>query len=321
LHAIVTGAAGFIGSHLCEALLEQGWQVTGVDSLTAFYSPEAKRHNLHLLLDHPDFTWLNADVNQLDWTRLGAGASVIFHLAAQAGVRAAWGEAFGTYLRHNVSATQHLLEGVKACHQPPRVIFASSSSLYGNAERTPTPETATLQPISPYGVTKQAAERLGFIYQEAFEVPFTALRYFTVYGPRQRPDMAFHRFIFALRDGLAIAIHGNGQQTRDFTYVSDTVAATIAAAHSDAAIGQAINVAGGTKVTLLQAIDTLEQVSGQRLTLDIGPPVSGDARETCADTSKARQLLDFKASVALDEGLAAMWRWAHERPTQRNGSA
>ena len=226
--ALVTGAAGFIGSHLSERLLDDGVEVRGVDRFSDYYDVALKRANLALLESRPGFSFTEGDLNELDLAQLLDGVDVVFHLAAQPGVRASWGREFEIYLRDNLLATQRLLEESRS-HELRRFVFASSSSIYGDAEHFPTKETDAPGPVSPYGVTKLAAEHLGRQYFKGFGVPTVALRYFTIFGPRQRPDMAFNRFISAGLDGEPIAVFGDGLQERDFTYVSDAVAATIAA--------------------------------------------------------------------------------------------
>ncbi|TAE48569.1 MAG: NAD-dependent epimerase/dehydratase family protein, partial [Oscillatoriales cyanobacterium] len=226
---IVTGAAGFIGSNLVETLLNQGEQVIGVDEVNDYYNPELKRKNLAHFEKHPNFKLIEGNILSLDWKPLLANAEVIYHQAAQAGVRASWGYGFRSYTERNINATQVLLEAAKDAPQLKKFVLASSSSVYGNAETFPTSETACPQPVSPYGITKLAAERLASLYHHNFGVPATILRYFTVYGPRQRPDMAFHIFFKSILRGEAISIYGDGQQTRDFTFISDCVAANLAA--------------------------------------------------------------------------------------------
>jgi nucleoside-diphosphate-sugar epimerase len=310
MHAIVTGAAGFIGSHLCNALLDAGWTVTGIDGFVAYYPREIKEGNLRPLRGRRGFHFIEADLGQLDWAPLLAGSDTVFHQAAQAGVRASWGDTFASYLYHNLQALQRLLDAVRQIEHKPRVIFASSSSLYGDAETLPTPESTIPLPVSPYGITKMAGERLGFVYHRSYAVPFTALRYFTVYGPRQRPDMAFHRFMRALRRGETIKVYGDGAQTRDFTFVSDIVAANLAAATSEAAIGEAFNIGGGARVSLHDVLATIERVSGRRFERLMLADQAGDARHTGADISKAQRLLGYHPTTDLETGLRAMWEWS-----------
>ena len=228
MKALVTGAAGFIGSTLSAALVDRGIDVIGVDCFTDYYSREVKEDNLARLRQHPKFTFVEAALQTADLESLLDGVTVVYHLAAQAGVRKSWGDDFRIYTTNNVDATQRLLEAVK--DRPlSRFVYASSSSVYGDIAAIPMREDVRLQPVSPYGVTKLAAEHLCHLYHVNFGVPAVSLRYFTVYGPRQRPDMGFHRFIRAALTGGAITLFGDGQQTRDFTYVGDAVAATMAA--------------------------------------------------------------------------------------------
>jgi UDP-glucose 4-epimerase len=275
-----------------------------------YYPRPVKERNLKALMAHTGFRLLEADVCDVDWATVLDGVDVVFHQAAQAGVRASWGESFDGYLHHNLLGLQRLLEGVRQQDQPPRVVFASSSSLYGDAETLPTPETTMPLPVSPYGVTKMAGERLGLVYNASFGVPFTALRYFTVYGPRQRPDMAFNRFMKALRRGEPIDVYGDGGQTRDFTFVSDIIAANLAAASATGAVGQAFNIGGGARVSLNEVLATIEQVSGRRFERRTHEAQAGDARHTGADIRKAADILGYRPQVTLEAGLSAMWTWS-----------
>jgi len=246
--AVVTGAAGFLGSHLAESLLADGYAVVGVDCFTDYYDPAIKRKNLARLLPDPGFTLLPLDLGVDDLAPLPRHARWVFHQAAQPGVRASWGAEFAAYARHNVLATQRLLEHYKGSAVE-RVVVASSSSVYGDAERMPTTEDDLPRPYSPYGVTKLAAEHLALLYARNFALPAVALRYFTVYGPRQRPDMGFHRFLRAILGGGAIEVYGDGEQTRDFTFVADAVSANRAAARQGVP-GRAYNVGGGSRVSV-----------------------------------------------------------------------
>jgi len=289
---IVTGVAGFIGSNLAEKLLEQGDQVIGIDQFNDYYDPSLKRQNAHILAKYPEFKLIEADIQALDWRQLLQGVEVLFHQAAQAGVRASWGDGFRQYTERNINATQIILEAAKETPSLQRMVFASTSSVYGNAETMPTPETLCPQPVSPYGITKLAAERLCWLYHQNFNVPVTALRYFTVYGPRQRPDMAFHKFFQAAIAGKPIGIYGDGKQTRDFTFISDAVAANLAAAVVPEAVGEVFNIGGGSRVVLLDVLDTMEKVIGK-----------------AADVTKARTILGYNPQVSLAEGLAQEWQW------------
>ncbi|ERN41554.1 nucleoside-diphosphate-sugar epimerase [Rubidibacter lacunae KORDI 51-2] len=305
---IVTGAAGFIGSHLVEALLARGDRVIGIDQFNNYYDPALKRRNVAAFADNPNFESIEGDIQHLDWPALLTGVSVVFHQAAQAGVRASWGQGFRDYTERNINATQVILEAAKTSSLQ-RLVYASTSSVYGNAETMPTPETICPQPVSPYGITKLAAERMCWLYQRNFDVPVTALRYFTVYGPRQRPDMAFHKFFKAAIAEEAIPIYGDGQQTRDFTFVSDAIAANLAAAAVPEAIGQVFNIGGGSRVVLNDVLDTMEAIVEHSIRRTYQDRAMGDARHTSADVTKAKQLLGYQPQVSLADGLAREWEW------------
>lgn len=309
---IVTGVAGFIGSNLAQKLLEQGDQVIGIDQFNDYYDPSLKRKNAHILAKYPEFKLIEADIQALDWRQLLQGVEVLFHQAAQAGVRASWGDGFRQYTERNINATQIILEAAKETPSLQRMVFASTSSVYGNAETMPTPETLCPQPVSPYGITKLAAERLCWLYHQNFNVPVTALRYFTVYGPRQRPDMAFHKFFQAAIAGKPIGIYGDGKQTRDFTFISDAVAANLAAAVVPEALGEVFNIGGGSRVVLLDVLDTMEKVIGKPIERLHQGLARGDARHTAADVTKARTILGYNPQVSLAEGLAQEWQWIQE---------
>lgn len=306
---IVTGVAGFIGSHIAQTLLEAGHHVIGIDQFNDYYSPELKRKNVAPLQSYTEFKLIEDDIQALDWSALLSGVDVVYHQAAQAGVRASWGKGFRDYTERNINATQIMLEAAKDAASLQRFVFASTSSIYGNAETFPTSETTCPQPVSPYGITKLAAERLCQLYHQNFNVPFTALRYFTVYGPRQRPDMAFHKFFKAVLDDRPIDIYGDGQQTRDFTFVKDAVAANLAAAQAPEAVGEIFNIGGGSRVVLTEVIDTMEAIVGQPIRRNHIGLAMGDARHTSADVSKANKLLGYQPQVSLAEGLAQEWEW------------
>lgn len=306
---IVTGVAGFIGSHLAEAILNQGDEVIGVDQFNDYYDPMLKRKNIASFANHPSFRLVEADIQATDWSSLLDGVDVVYHQAAQAGVRASWGEGFRSYTERNINATQILLEAAKDAKQLKRLVFASTSSVYGNAETLPTYETICPQPVSPYGITKLAAERLCWLYHQNFKVPVTALRYFTVYGPRQRPDMAFHKFFKAVIEDQAIPVYGDGQQTRDFTFVQDAIAANLAAAQVPEAVGEVFNIGGGSRVVLTEVLDTMEKIVGQPIRRNHMENAMGDARHTAADVSKAKNILGYQPQVSLAEGLEREWQW------------
>jgi len=307
MKALVTGAAGFIGSHLSEALLEHGAEVAGLDCFTDYYPRAIKEGNLAPLLKHPRFQFVEGSLQQADLAALVDGKTHVFHLAAQAGVRKSWGRDFETYTSHNVDGTQRLLEAIKG-RDVHRVVYASSSSVYGDHVSIPMVEASILQPVSPYGVTKLAAEHLCHLYFTNYGVPTVSLRYFTVYGPRQRPDMGFHRFIRAALSDQPIAIYGDGEQTRDFTYVADAVAATMAAGDRGAP-GAVYNIGGGSRVSINQVLGLIGKVTGRQLNLRHEPPQKGDMRDTFADTTRARTDLGFSPSKSLESGLAAESDW------------
>jgi len=307
--SIVTGAAGFIGSHLVEALLRQGDRVIGIDEFNDYYAIELKRQNLSFACQHPHFQLISGDLQTLNWSEILENVDFIYHQAAQAGVRSSWGQGFHNYTEKNINATQILLEAAKKSKSLKRLVFASTSSVYGNAETLPTQESVCPQPVSPYGITKLAAERLCWLYHQNFQVPVTVLRYFTVYGPRQRPDMAFHKFFKAVLEDDTISIYGDGKQTRDFTFISDAITANLAAAKIPASLGETFNIGGGSRVALLDVLKTMEKITGQTIKrnhLDFG---LGDARHTAADASKARSLLGYNPQVSLIDGLAQEWLW------------
>ncbi len=306
---IVTGVAGFIGSHLAEAILDRGDQVIGVDQFNDYYNPQLKRNNVSSLKKNSAFTLIESDIQTLNWQELLQGVDIVYHQAAQAGVRASWGEGFRHYTERNINATQIILEAAKETQSLKRFVYASTSSVYGNAETMPTPETICPQPVSPYGITKLAAERMCWLYQQNFGVPITALRYFTVYGPRQRPDMAFHKFFKAAIQDKAISIYGDGKQTRDFTFISDAVAANLAAGEVPEAIGEVFNIGGGSRVVLTDVLATMEKVIGQPIRKNYVEKAMGDARHTSADVSKAQRILGYKPQVSLAEGLTKEWEW------------
>ena len=314
MKALVTGAAGFIGSHLAGALLDRGTEVVGIDCFTDYYPRALKEANLDANRDRKGFTFVERRIQDADLPALLAGVTHVFHLAAQAGVRKSWGRDFRTYTENNVDATQQLLE---ACVGRPlhRFVYASSSSLYGDNVQIPMRESALPQPVSPYGVTKLAAEQLCYLYFANHAVPTTSLRYFTVYGPRQRPDMAFHRFIRASLDGQPITLYGDGEQTRDFTFVADAVAATVAAGDKGVP-GRAYNVGGGSRVSMNQVIDIIGRIAGRPLDVRREPTQKGDMRDTYADTSMARADLGFSPSVTLEQGIEAEYRWLSVLPVR-----
>jgi len=298
---VVTGAAGFIGSHLSEALLARGDEVVGVDCFTDYYDPALKEENANGL----DIRRLDLAEEALDLD----GIDGVFHLAGQPGVRS-FGEAFPLYLRRNVLATQRVFQSAAEVGVP--VVFSSSSSVYGEAERYPTPEDTVPHPISPYGVTKLACEHLAAAYATAFSLHAVSLRYFTVYGPRQRPDMFFRRVCDVLLRGGTFEIYGSGEQSRSFTEVSDVVSGTIAAMNGGEP-GAVYNVGGGEEASMLEAIAALERISGRTLDVRRVDPARGDVRRTKADVSRIRDALGWHPRVGLEDGLERMWAWASAR--------
>jgi nucleoside-diphosphate-sugar epimerase len=307
MKALVTGTAGFIGSTLAERLLADGADVVGIDCFTDYYPRTLKERNLTALRQDPRFTFIESRIQDADLPALLAGRTHVFHLAAQAGVRKSWGRDFAVYTVNNVEATQMLLE---ACVAAPieRLVYASSSSVYGDNVEMPMREDALPQPVSPYGVTKLAAEQLCYLYFANYGVPAVSLRYFTVYGPRQRPDMGFHRFLRATLRGEPITVFGDGEQTRDFTFVADAVSATIAAGRTGVP-GRVYNIGGGSRVSINQVLDMIGRVAGRRPLVISDSAQKGDMRHTYADTSLARHDLAFVPTVGLEQGLTAEHQW------------
>ena len=320
MNVVVTGAAGFIGSRLSRSLLDAGCRVTGIDCLTDFYSPRLKKRNLAPLLGRREFHWLAEDLNDLPLGRVLRGAEAIVHLAAQAGVRDSWGRQFEVYIRHNIRATQKLLEASKKLSL--RVFLnASSSSVYGQSPDLPFKESSPLHPLSPYGVTKLAAEDLCTLYFHNYGVPAVSLRFFTVYGPGQRPDMAFHKFLKAIGEGREITVFGDGTQTRDFTYVDDIVAACHAALQQGRP-GQVYNIGGGHRERLDRVFAVLEKVTGRPVRIAAADVQKGDVRDTFADITKAKQELGFRPGTELEDGLRRQWEDIQElyAPRKRAGT-
>lgn len=310
MKCLVTGCAGFIGSHLAERLLAEGYEVIGLDCLTDFYPRWIKQKNLSFLLHQPRFQFIEADLNQVELSELLDDVSYIFHLAAQAGVRTSWGENFSIYLKNNVQATQKLLEALKD-KKIEKLIYASSSSVYGLSPVFPMVETGPLQPISPYGVTKLAAEHLCYAYFKNYGVPALSLRFFTVYGPRQRPDMAFHKFLLALLKGETITLYGDGHQTRDFTYIDDIIEANILAMKRGKP-GEVYNIGGGHQMELAAVIEIMEKISGRKAQIIWLDPQKGDVPNTLAMIDKAQKELGYQPKTELEKGLRQEWHWLQE---------
>ncbi|MBN1163668.1 MAG: NAD-dependent epimerase/dehydratase family protein [Candidatus Krumholzibacteriota bacterium] len=315
--AVVTGAAGFIGSHLCERLLREGYRVTGIDCFTDYYDPARKREHIRFLLGDQRFNLVEENINTCDLRGLLDGAESVFHLAAQAGVRRSWGSEFTHYLDSNILATQRLLEAMRG-REGIRLIYSSSSSVYGETRELPMREDHRLRPLSPYGATKLSGEHLCELYHANFGLSYAALRYFTVYGPRQRPDMAFSRFITAAFRGDTIEIYGDGKQTRDFTFVSDAVEANCLAARY-AGSERIFNIGGGSRVSVLKVLDILRGQTGRELRIEFTERARGDVLDTWADTSRARTELGFSPSISLEEGMGREIDWYRERLGDSSG--
>ncbi|MBC7677616.1 MAG: NAD-dependent epimerase/dehydratase family protein [Pseudorhodobacter sp.] len=302
MRAIVTGAAGFIGSHLCERLLGDGHSVVAVDCLTPYYDPSVKRSNLALTADHPRAQVVLQDITSTAVLRQLADVDVVFHLAAQPGVRPSWAS-FSTYLRENVERVHVLLEAAHALRQPPRIVLASSSSVYGDALSYPCGEGDATMPVSPYGVSKLCMERLAAAYVNAYGLPVVALRYFTVYGPRQRPDMAFSSFLRAALTGEPVAVYGDGEQVREYTYVSDVVEATVRAGLRDLQPGTTLNICGGEPTTDNEVLALVSELAGRPVRVVHQPPATGDVRRTGGTGELAATQLGWRPRTSLLEGL------------------
>ena len=312
MKALVTGVAGFIGSNIARRLLADGHDVVGVDALTDYYDPQIKRSNLRRA-DDPRFRFVEGDLNTLDLASLLADTEVVFHEAGQPGVRSSWGRDFGRYASDNICATQRLLEEARQSGSLRRFVYASSSSVYGNAERYPTEETDRPQPVSPYGVTKLAAEHLCSLYAHNYGLPTVSLRYFTVYGPGQRPDMAFTRFCRWVHAGSPIQLYGTGEQIRDFTYVDDVVEANLRVGDADTAqvpAGAVYNVAGGSSVSMNEVLELLGTISGKEVRVERSAAVPGDVLRTGGTTDAIRRATGWDPKVGLREGLEEQYRWA-----------
>jgi UDP-glucuronate 4-epimerase len=319
MHCLVSGVAGFIGSHVAEALLLQGNSVIGVDSFTDYYARPIKEHNLSRLRTFSNFRLVEADLRTADLAALINGTSVVLHQAGQPGVRMSWGDQFVDYVSQNIAATQRLLEAARRA-EVQRFVYASSSSVYGNAESFPTTEATLPKPFSPYGVTKLAAEHLCTVYAENWGLPTVSLRYFTVYGPRQRPDMAFHRFIGAALHGREIEVYGSGEQRRDFTYVGDVVRANLLAAQRPLPPGSILNIAGGSHATVNTVLKLIADLVGDEVRIRHVEQKLGDVEETGADCSLSRLLLGWSPTVQLSDGLANQIRWQSTAETAALGA-
>ena len=308
MRALVTGCAGFIGSTLTDRLLCDGHEVIGIDRFSDYYARDLKERNLSSAMKHPQFTLVEEDILDIDTF---PSVDWVFHLAAQAGVRASWGESFDIYTRDNVLATQRLLECYKS-QKIRKVVYSSSSSVYGDVE-LPMREDRMVQPGSPYGVTKLAAEHLCSLYWKNYGVPTVSLRYFTVYGPRQRPDMGINRFVRAVLNGEVITVYGDGTQTRDFTYIDDVVEANVLAATSDVR-GEVFNIGGGNRISVNDLIGAIEEVAGKDASVEHSAEQKGDVKDTWADTRKAEKLLGWHATIGITAGLKRYVDWIREQP-------
>jgi len=315
MKCIVTGAAGFIGSHLSRRLLDEGFSVTGIDSYSDYYPRWIKEKNISSLFDRKDFQFIAGDINSLNLTGILKQSDIIYHLAAQAGVRASWGRSFSIYTKNNIEATQRLLEATKNLRIK-KFIFASSSSVYGYSPELPMSETSLLFPYSPYGVTKLAAENLCFLYHKNYGVPTVSLRFFTVYGPGQRPDMAFHKFLKCVMEGKPLPIFGDGKQTRDFTYISDIIDANVACIDFGKP-GEIYNIGGGNRKKLKDLFPILEDICKKKIPLQWENKQKGDVPHTLASIRKAQEDLDYSPGTDIREGLAKEWTWIQSLYAQK----
>jgi nucleoside-diphosphate-sugar epimerase len=306
MKALVTGCAGFIGSTLTDRLLAEGYEVIGIDRFADYYPREIKERNIAGAIGNPHFTLIEEDILQVE---AFPEVDYVFHLAAQAGVRASWGKSFEVYTRDNIQATQRLLEFYKGTDIR-KFVYSSSSSVYGDTD-LPMREDHMAQPVSPYGVTKLAAEHLCSLYWKNYRVPTVSLRYFTVYGPRQRPDMGINKFVRAVLHDEAITLFGDGTQTRDFTYIDDIVEANVLAARSDIR-GEVFNIGGGNRISVNDLIAAIEEVVGKMATIEHAAEQKGDVKDTWADTRKAEELLGWHAKTGITRGLKRYVLWIQQ---------
>lgn len=306
MKALVTGCAGFIGSHLTEKLLEQDYEVIGIDCFTNYYSNDLKKLNISNTLKNDNFTLIKKDIVNL---KEFPEVDYVFHLAGQPGVRKSWGKTFETYIKNNIDVTQKLLEFYKDTNIK-KFVYSSSSSVYGDVE-LPMSEESVLKPISPYGVTKLAAEHLCYLYWKNYSLPTVSLRYFTVYGPRQRPDMAINKFIKAINEGNEIIIYGDGEQTRDFTFISDVVNANILSANSDIA-GEMFNIGGGSNISINDLIHQIEIITDKKAIIKYDSTQKGDVQDTLSHKSKSESLLGWKSEINIEKGLKIYIDWYND---------
>ena len=301
--ALVTGGAGFIGSHMVGKLLSLGYEVIGLDCFTDYYSRDIKEKNVESSLTNKNYTFIEADILDMETF---PEVDYVFHLAAQAGVRASWGKRFDMYTRNNIQVTQKLLEFYKDSSIK-KLVYASSSSVYGDA-KLPMSESSLLKPVSPYGVTKLAGEHLSYLYWRNYTIPTIALRYFTVYGPRQRPDMAIYNFVKAIFNGEKLSVFGDGSQTRDFTYIDDVIEGTLLAADSNI-VGEVINIGGGSRISINKVLKLIENNTKKEAKVTYLERQRGDVRDTWADVSKAEAMLHWRPRVDISNGLKRFVEW------------
>jgi len=307
MKCIVTGAAGFIGSHLTDQLLSDGNEVIGIDSFLDYYPRRIKDSNLDTARKSKQFRFIEGNILDQNWNALFDGVDVVYHLAAQAGVRASWGKSFLIYTKNNIEATQLMLEAARQ-NKLSKFVYASTSSVYGDTEDIPMREESLLKPVSPYGVTKLAAENLCYLYWKSFGVPCVSLRYFTVYGPRQRPDMAFYKFLLAQIEGRPLTIFEDGNQTRDFTFVQDIVAGTMGAA-SKGHEGKTYNLGGGSRITVNDVLKMIGEITGKKVEVNYADKQKGDMRHTFASTEAAQKDFGYSPKVSVKEGLTREFDW------------
>jgi UDP-glucose 4-epimerase len=305
--ALVTGSAGFVGSHVAERLLGSGHDVIAIDSFLDNYAAPLKQKNIAPLSQHSHFEFRNQDILCTNLKELLQDVSYVFHLAAQPGVRPSWGAEFSKYTQNNIMATQALLEACREIRLE-KFVYASTSSVYGDTDDLPMREDGRMRPVSPYGVSKLAAEHLCYLYWKAFGVPTVSLRFFTVYGPRQRPDMFFHIVMRGLLRAEEVPLYDDGEQTRDFTFCSDIVDGVLAAAFY-AGTGEAFNLGGGSETSVLNAIAAMEKIAGSKVKLQRFDRQKGDVRHTRASIEAAQMKLGFAPKVELEAGLAMQWQW------------